>query len=176
MSMSMSENGLHVSGTTCVNGAGFLVHANNTAVVGSGGYGTTRHNVVQAVSYGNTTSRIHIKTLLRHASNATHGSLNEMYRVRIHGYGYGSSLPIDTVCVGYVYAGGNSLSAQGVSTRPNCATVTQYMSSDGYLTFTVYASAYYTTVNLDWERNGGNGTLRDSGSILSVTYDNSNTI
>ena len=176
MSMLMNENGLHVSGATVVNGSGYLMHANNTAVVGSGGYGTIRHNVVQAVSYGNTTSRIHIKTLLRHASNGTHGQLNEMYRVRIHGYGYGSSLPIDTVCVGYVYAGGNTLSSQGVSTRPNCATVTQYMSSDGYLTFTVYVSAYYTTVNLDWERNGGNGSLRDSSSILSVTYNSNDTI
>lgn len=176
MSMFMNENGLHVSGATVVNGSGYLMHANNTAVVGSGGYGTIRHNVVQAVSYGNTTSRVHIKTLLRHASNATHGQVNEMYRVRIHGYGYGSSLPIDTVCVGYVYAGGNTLGSQGVSTRPNCATVTQYMSSDGYLTFTVYVSAYYTTVNLDWERNGGNGSLRDSSAILSVTYDSNDTI
>ena len=176
MSMSMNENGLHVSGTTCVNGSGYLVHASNTAVVGSGGYGTIRHNVVQSVSYSNDHNRIHIKTSMRHASNGTHAALSEMYRVHIHGYGYGSSLPIDTVCVGYVYAGGNTLSSHQVSTRPNCATVTQYMSSDGYLTFTVYTSSYYTTVNLDWERAGGNGTLRDSGSILSVTYNSSNTI
>ena len=176
MSMFMNENGLHVSGATVVNDSGYLTHANNTAVVGSGGYGTIRHNVVQAVSYGNSTNRIHIKTLMRHASNSSHTQVNEMYRVRIHGYAYGSSFPIDTVCVGYVYAGGNTLSAQGVSTRPNCASVTQYMSSDGYLTFTIYASAYYTTVNLDWERNGGNGNLRDSSSILSVTYNTSDTI
>lgn len=157
---------------------GKLVGENSTAqpTLGDGGYGSVRMRVARAAYYSGSYSYIHIKTKLRHTANSTHGAVSEMYRVHIKGYAYSNGAGIDSVCVGYVYGGGNYLGSTNIHTRSGCRTVSQYMSSDGYLTFTIAANGYYSTFTLDWERHGGNGQLRDNTSIISVALGNTSTI
>jgi hypothetical protein len=176
MSFQLNYNGLHNGSETVINSNGFLVSATNgTPVVGDGGFGSVRYRVARA-AYFNSDNYIHIKTVLRMTSNGTHPGVAEMYRVNLTGFSYGASKGIDSVCVGYVYNTGGYLGAQNIHTRSGCCAVTQYLSSDGYLTFTIAGYTYYTTFSLAWEKAGGNGQLRDADSIISITTSNSATI
>lgn len=170
-----AENGFKVDGETIIDSEGRHAGHQGQPVLGDGGYGSIRYRVTRGAYYNNH-SYIHIKTSLRHTANGTHGAVSEMYRVNIHGYAYSHGQPIDAICCGYVYGGANYLGSQSVVYPSGSRPVSQYMSSDGYLTFTIHATTYYCTFALDWERAGGNGQLRDGDSILSVTTSNSATI
>lgn len=177
MSFKLNYNGLHNANETVINSSGFLVsESNGTPVLGDGGYGSVRMRVARGAYYTSSYQYIHIKTTLRHTANSTHGAVSEMYRVHLKGYSYGNSTAIDSVCVGYVYSGGNYLGSQNIHTRSGCRPVAQYMSSDGYLTFRIDVNNYYTTFSMDWERAGGNGRMRSSDQIISVTQSNSTTL
>lgn len=177
MSFKLNYNGLHNANETVINSSGFLVsESNGTPVLGDGGYGSVRMRVARGAYYSGSTSHIHIKTTLRHTANATHGGTSQMYRVHIKGYSYGSAQGIDSVLVGYVYAGGGYVGSQNVHTRSGCCACTQYMSSDGYLTFRIDCNGYYATFSMDWERAGGNGQLNSNDHIISVTANSSTTI
>jgi hypothetical protein len=85
-------------------------------------------------SASNDTSPIHIKNNIKVTDSA-------MYRFAIQGYNYGAGGVINSDVAGYAFAGG--IFQPAVDNYASGATLTQYVSSDGYVVLRLSSSSFF---------------------------------
>lgn len=86
-------------------------------------------------SVSNLPAPVHIKTNIQAGSNT-------MYRISVDGYNYGESALISSLAAGFAYSNGSLLGAD-VSSLTAGATISQYLSTDGYVVIRLDARSFY---------------------------------
>lgn len=147
-----------------------LIVTGTTAYVDSDGptyqYGYTgwgyTPKVLRDILVWNTTSdsaiqNVHLKTSWK---------VNEhysMYRFIVQGYNYHAGLVINSEVVGYLYPPDNAIYNGGTKNYAAGVTISQYKSSDGYLTIKLASPAY-------WYYCGFSVSLHQYNPNVSVTF------
>ncbi|MFY9310222.1 MAG: hypothetical protein WAQ28_14340 [Bacteroidia bacterium] len=109
---------------------------------------------------------IHIKTNIPYQSSI-------MYRIKVEGYNYGNSQPINSDCVGYTYSGWTTIvNAVNVDYASGVA-ATQYYSSDGYVVIKLTTtSTYYIGFAVSaWLVNPAGNSFNISGAVYHQAGD-----
>ena len=170
--------------TTHALGLGTAVPADPLDVVGvahaSGGFASdvglstqgfkVQRDILTFNTNGDNATPIHIKT-----SVPIGGTLNIMYRYVVEGYNYGGAQAIFSDCVGYATTATNGTwEGMACNDYASGATLTQYQSSDGYVTLklTSGVSFYYAGFSLSaWFLNPTGTAYKATYTVVQQTAD-----